>query len=105
MGGARQPALPEPVARNWLENNYQFVEIAVDPLFQGQGIGRRLHDQLLEGLDYRRALLSTLQADTVAHALYRTRGWIVLCEDLFFSGVPRRYQIMGLELKQKTADR
>ena len=39
------------------------------------------------------------------HALYRTRGWVVLCEDLFFTGVPRRYQIMGLELNRKNADR
>jgi ribosomal protein S18 acetylase RimI-like enzyme len=94
-----KPALSAQAAQDWLENSYQFVEIALDPAFQGQGIGARLHDFLLNGIDYQRAVLSTLQADTTAQHMYRARGWIVLCEDLFFTGVARRYQIMGLELK------
>jgi GNAT superfamily N-acetyltransferase len=93
-----KPALSGPVAQEWLENSYQFVELAVHPRFQGQGIGARLHNALLLDLPYPRAVLSTLQAETAAHHLYSTRGWIVLCQDLFFTGVPRRYQILGLKL-------
>jgi GNAT superfamily N-acetyltransferase len=93
-----RPGLPEQIAETWLKDSFNFVEIAVDPHFQGQGIGGRLHDGLLAGLPYARAVLSTLQAETTAHHLYRQRGWVVLREDFFFSGVDRRYQIMGLEL-------
>jgi ribosomal protein S18 acetylase RimI-like enzyme len=93
-----RPALSPQAARDWLEDSYQLVEIAVDPRFQGQGAGRRLHDALLAACGYQRAVLSTLQAETPAHHLYRSRGWRVLCQDLFFTGVPRRYQILGLVL-------
>jgi GNAT superfamily N-acetyltransferase len=93
-----RPALPEPASLAWLENSYQFVELAVDPPHQGHGLGARLHDHLLRDLEYSRAVLSTLQADTVAHRLYRSRGWTVLLQDFFFPGIPRRYQVLGLEL-------
>lgn len=92
--------LPPQVASEWLGNRFQFAEIAVSPKYQGKGIGGRLHDQLLDGLPHERAVLSTLQAETAAHHLYRRRGWVVLREDLFFPGVDRRYQIMGLELRR-----
>lgn len=94
-----QPGLPQGLAEAWLEDSFNFVEIAVDPPFQGQGIGGELHDALLSGLQRRRAVLSTLQAETAAHRLYRRRGWVTLREDFFFPGVARRYLIMGLELK------
>lgn len=94
-----RPALPGTMAAPWLADSFQFAEIAVDPRVQGRGIGGRLHDQLLRGVRQERAVLSTLQADTVAHHLYRRRGWVVLRQDFFFPGVARRYQIMGLELK------
>jgi GNAT superfamily N-acetyltransferase len=85
----------------WLESSFMLVEIAVDPDFQRQGIGGRLHDRLLQGLPHQRAVLSTLQGQTAAHHLYRSRGWIVLLEHFFFAGVPREYQIMGLELRPR----
>ena len=89
-------ALGEPLASTWLDNSYQLVEIAVLPAWQGQGIGGRLHDQLLAGLPYDRALLATMQAGSAAHRLYRRRGWAVLAENLEVPGIARRYQIMGL---------
>ena len=91
-------ALSEQIAAEWLDNSFQFAEIAVRPSFQGQGIGGRLYDGLLKGLWHHKAILSTLQAETVAHRLYRNRGWVVLRENLFFPGVNRPYQIMGLEI-------
>lgn len=81
-----------------LEGAFQFAEIAVAPSAQGRGIGSRLHDRLLSKLRHERAVLSTLQADTVAHHLYQRRGWVVLRTDFFFPGAVRRYQIMGLDL-------
>lgn len=95
---AVRPALAEDVAAHWLGDSFFVAEIAVEPRFQGQGIGGRLHDELLRGLPYPRALLSTLQAESAAHRLYLARGWQVLLSDFFFPGVGRRYQVMGKEL-------
>jgi GNAT superfamily N-acetyltransferase len=94
-----RPAMTEHVAEEWLDGAWQFTEIAVDPQWQGRGVGSRLHNALLQDLPYQRAVLSTLQADTTSHKMYRSRGWIVLVEDLFFPDIPRRYQIMGKKLE------
>jgi ribosomal protein S18 acetylase RimI-like enzyme len=90
--------LPELAGTVWLEDSFQLVEIALDPQFQGQGIGGQLHDHLLVGIQHGCAILATLQAETAAFRLYRSRGWVVLGENLLFPGIPRRYQIMGLEM-------
>jgi ribosomal protein S18 acetylase RimI-like enzyme len=71
--------------------------MAVLPEFQGQGIGGQLHDLLLQDLPYRHGLLSTLNEETNATALYRRRGWQVLLEPFQFAGVNRLYRIMGRE--------
>jgi ribosomal protein S18 acetylase RimI-like enzyme len=90
--------LPQLTGTSWLEDSFQLVEIALHPQFQGQGIGGMLHDHLLAGIQHPRAILATLHADTAAFRLYRSRGWVVLGENLLFPGIPRRYQVMGLEL-------
>ncbi len=96
-----RPGLSEQTAAAWLEDSFQFTELAVHSRAQGQGAGGRLHDELLRGLRHKRAVLSTLQAETVAHRLYRSRGWVALRQDFFFPGVERRYQILGLALQKK----
>lgn len=92
-------AIAPDLAQIWLHHTFQFVELAVEPDYQGQGIGSRLHDALLDGIAYDRAVLATLQADTAAHRLYCKRGWVLLHENLFFPGIPRRYQLMGYVLR------
>jgi len=83
----------------WAEDAYEFVELAVRPAAQGRGTGARLHDELLEGLDHRTALLSTLDEDTPARRLYRGRGWVALREGLG-TGIGRPAAlIMGLRLR------
>jgi GNAT superfamily N-acetyltransferase len=83
----------------WLPGAFEFVELAVVPAAQGQGIGGRLHDFLLDGIDYDRAILSTLDRETAASHLYRRRGWVTLLDGHYFPGVNRPYQIMGRELR------
>ena len=85
----------------WLMNSFRLVEIAVAPDVQGQGVGGLLHDHLVSGLPYRKAVLSTLAAETNAYWMYRKRGWVVLLEEILFPGVARPYRIMGLELSEK----
>ena len=94
---AAQPSL----VTEWLTNSFRLVEIAVTPEVQGQGVGGLLHDQLLSQLPYRKAVLSTLAAETNAYWMYRKRGWEVLLEGILFPGVTRPYRIMGLELIEK----
>lgn len=96
-------ALPKLAGTHWLENGFQLVEIALKPQYQGQGIGGRLHDCLLAGIQHDCAILATLQAQTAAFWLYHSRGWVVLGENLLFPGIPRRYQVMGLELSHERA--
>jgi GNAT superfamily N-acetyltransferase len=82
----------------WLTDSYRLVEMAVAPEAQGQGIGGLLHDHLLRGLAYQKAVLSTMAAEMNAYWLYHKRGWKVLLDDFSFPGVARPYRIMGLEV-------
>jgi GNAT superfamily N-acetyltransferase len=91
---------PRTVAE-WLIGSFRLVEMAVAPEAQGQGIGGLLHDRLLSGLAYRKAVLSTMAAETKACWLYHKRGWKVLLDGLTFPGVARAYRIMGFELDRE----
>ncbi len=86
--------------QDWLEDCFEFVELAVTPSFQGQRIGGQLHDSLLAGVKHRTAVLSTLQADTNALHLYRKRGWVNLIENFVFPGISKPFLIMGLKMSQ-----
>jgi ribosomal protein S18 acetylase RimI-like enzyme len=92
-------ALTPEAARRWLEDSFELAELAVVPAAQGQRLGSRLHDTLLASLSRRTAVLSTIQAETVAMQLYRKRGWLTLCSDFTFPNSRRRYVIMGRRLR------
>ena len=93
VAGALGPAH----AAVWMPGSFELVEFAVTPDSQGRGLGSRLHDSLLAGLPHPRALLSTMQAETVALQLYRRRGWVTLVEGFFFPGGDKAYLVMGKE--------
>jgi GNAT superfamily N-acetyltransferase len=88
-------AIRPQVVAEWLMDSFRLVEIAVAPGAQGHGIGGLLHDHLLNGLPYRRAVLSTLAAETNAHWMYLKRGWAVLLDEIIFPGAARPYRVMG----------
>jgi ribosomal protein S18 acetylase RimI-like enzyme len=90
-----KPALPKPFDIEWPDDNFQIAEIAVSPQAQGQGVGGCLHDGLLSDLPYERAILATMDADTAAYRLYKSRGWLLLLNNFLFPDVDRRYQILG----------
>jgi ribosomal protein S18 acetylase RimI-like enzyme len=72
-------ALPAPVADVWVGGHFEFVELAVLASHRRQGIGARLHDELMDGTEHRRALLSTDEdPETPARRLYASRGWVKL---------------------------
>jgi broad specificity phosphatase PhoE/ribosomal protein S18 acetylase RimI-like enzyme len=74
---------PQPVVDEWLGGHFEFVELAVDPRWQGRGLACALHDALLLDLPQQRALLTTYRDDRPAPRLYRRLGWSVLCEGVF----------------------
>jgi GNAT superfamily N-acetyltransferase len=88
----------------WLVNSFRLVEMAIIPQAQGQGTGGRLHDHLLRGLAYQKAVLSTMAAETRAYRMYLRRGWVVLLSEIRFPGVERPYRIMGLDLERFRVD-
>ena len=93
-----KPALPKHIDIEWPDDNFQLTEIAVSPKVQGQGVGGCLHDYLLSDLSYERAILATMDADTPAYRMYKSRGWVLLLNNFLFPDVDRRYQILGRHL-------
>lgn len=91
-------AVPEWVVKEWLRGSFRLVEMAVAPEAQRRGIGGLLHDQLLGEVPYRKAVLSTMAAETPAYRMYQERGWRVLLDDYLFPGVDRPYRVLGLAL-------
>lgn len=64
----------------WLDNCFEFVELAVHPKYRKRGIGARLHDQLLKDLPFERAVLTTQTNNWPAISLYRSKGWVIISD-------------------------
>jgi ribosomal protein S18 acetylase RimI-like enzyme len=92
------PNLEQSVIDRWLVDYLEFVELAVVPDFQGQGIGLRLHDTLLACSRHATAVLTTAQVETPALHLYRKRGWQTIRENLLFPDDKIFRRIMAKDL-------
>lgn len=97
--GARGQYWPDLVARTlpavgaeWVGDHFEFVELAVQPAARQQGIGRRLHDALLNGLTGRALLGTSVDDADPAVRLYRSRGWRTL------GLLDADHQVMGIDL-------
>jgi len=91
-------ALGKEGTERWLgPGHFEFTELHVRADFHRRGIGGRLHDELLEGIDASTAVLSTQTDNEPAIALYKGRGWGVIVPYLDF-GSGRPFLIMGLDL-------
>jgi ribosomal protein S18 acetylase RimI-like enzyme len=85
-------------SERWLPPGHlEFTELHVRPEFRRRGIGGRLHDALLAGIDAPIAVLSTQTDNEPAIALYAGRGWQVIVPYLDF-GSGRPFLIMGKDL-------
>lgn len=85
-------ALPAGIADDWIGRHFEVVELAVLPGARRHGLGRALHDALLDGIR-RRCLLSTTTDDQdAAVRLYGASGWSRL------GTLSPAMQVMGLDL-------
>jgi ribosomal protein S18 acetylase RimI-like enzyme len=85
-------------AKRWLgPGHFEFTELHVRADYQRRGIGGRLHDEFLKGIDASTAVLSTQTDNDPAIALYTGRGWRVIVPYLDF-GSGRPFLIMGRDL-------
>lgn len=92
-------ALGEELAERWLPpGHFEFVELHVRPEHRRAGLGSRLHDALLDGLDSPTAVLSTERTNEPAINLYRARGWQVICDEIRFGPEYPPFLVMGRDL-------
>lgn len=92
-------AMDEAARARWLRpGHFEFVELAVRPDRRRRGIGGRLHDALLTGLEAPTAVLSTEVENEPAIALYRGRGWEVVVPEIDFGPRYPPFLVMGREL-------
>lgn len=80
-----------------MDDTFEFVELAVDPAWQGMGIGSALHDGILTGVPESIAVLSTRAGPFPARHLYDGRGWTEVIGDFRFSP-DRATAIMVLDI-------
>lgn len=67
--------LSEVEINTWLDNCFEFVELAVDPDHRRLGVAGKLHDWLLENLSHKSSVLTTGVGNDPAINLYRKKGW------------------------------
>ncbi|OEU91371.1 GNAT family N-acetyltransferase [Streptomyces oceani] len=79
----------------WLTDAFVITELHVHPAFQHRGIGRRLITLLTEGVSEPRSLLSALDRESPARALYRSLGYRDLACGVRFPSAPSPYVVMG----------
>ncbi|MFA1821136.1 GNAT family N-acetyltransferase [Virgibacillus oceani] len=67
--------LSEVEINTWLNNCFEFVELAVSPSYKRLGIASELHDSLLEKNSHKTSILTTGVDNSPAINLYRKKGW------------------------------
>ena len=92
-------ALGREQSRQWLSDAFELAELHVDPSHQGNGVGRRLLQAVLDEAGSRTVVLSTHDRESVARALYRSVGFVDLLRDFRFPGSHEVYAVLGLQLR------
>ncbi|MEH7383771.1 GNAT family N-acetyltransferase [Bacillus sp. JJ1533] len=83
---------------NWLQDCFEFVELAVHPSYRKQGLGKMLITKLLEDVDNKTTILTTQIDNYSARSLYESLHWKVLKEPFYPSNSKQPYVILGKEL-------
>jgi ribosomal protein S18 acetylase RimI-like enzyme len=68
-------SLPAAITDEWVGGHFEVVELAVLPAYRGQGVGRSLHDKLLESVTDRCLLSTSDDPSDPAVRLSLSAGW------------------------------
>ncbi|MCG7528101.1 GNAT family N-acetyltransferase [Streptomyces sp. OfavH-34-F] len=89
----------------WLDDAFVITELHVHPDFQHRGIGRALITTVTDAVDEPRSILSAIDTDSPARALYRSLGYRDLARQVVFPSAPKPYAVMGAPLPLRRAGR
>ncbi|NJQ02244.1 GNAT family N-acetyltransferase [Streptomyces zingiberis] len=89
----------------WLDDAFVVTELHVLPSHQKRGIGRRLITELTDAAAEPRSLLSAIDTDSPARALYRSLGYRDLARPVYFPSAASPYAVMGAPLPLRGARR
>ncbi|MDT0342074.1 GNAT family N-acetyltransferase [Streptomyces litchfieldiae] len=90
--------VPDDMRREDGHRTFGLMELAVCRPWRGQGIARRLHETLLDGVEAERVLLNVHPDSTAARAAYRAWGYREIGEARP-SGGSETYNVMLLGLR------
>jgi GNAT superfamily N-acetyltransferase len=91
-------ALGPELGERWMADAFELAELHVLPERHGQGIGRRILDEVVRHAAGRTMVLSTQDRESPARQLYRTAGFVDLLGGFVFPGSHEVYAIMGKDL-------
>ncbi|MEI7030754.1 GNAT family N-acetyltransferase [Streptomyces pratensis] len=100
-----EPFLRAAGSDGWLDDSFVITELHVHPDHQQRGIGRTLITAVTDAVDNPRSLLSAIDKDSPARALYRALGYRDLARQVVFPSAPQPYAVMGAPLPLPRADR
>ncbi|MGP3981211.1 GNAT family N-acetyltransferase [Streptomyces sp. KR80] len=93
-----EPYLRSAGADGWLDDSFVITELHVHPSFQKRGIGRKLITTLTDRVEQPRSILSAIDVESPARALYRALGYRDLARRVLFPSAPSPYAVMGATL-------
>jgi ribosomal protein S18 acetylase RimI-like enzyme len=93
-----EPYLRRTGTEGWLDDSFVITELHVHPAFQGRGVGRELITALTDAADQPRSILSAIDTESPARALYRRLGYQDLAGQVLFPSAPSPYAVMGAPL-------
>ncbi|GGS24707.1 acetyltransferase [Streptomyces aureoverticillatus] len=82
----------------WLDESFVITELHVRPGYQNRGIGRALITTITDAAAEPRSILSAIDTESPARALYRSLGYTDLARGVLFPSAPKPYAVMGAPL-------
>ncbi|MFJ8110745.1 GNAT family N-acetyltransferase [Streptomyces sp. NPDC096132] len=82
----------------WLDDSFVITELHVHPAYQNRGAGRALITAITDSATEPRSILSAIDFESPARALYRSLGYEDLARRVLFPSAPRPYAVMGARL-------
>ncbi|MFE9537489.1 GNAT family N-acetyltransferase [Streptomyces sp. NPDC006691] len=93
-----EPYLRNKNTEHWLDDSFVITELHVHPAFQGRGLGRALITTITDTATEPCSILSAIDTESPARALYRSLGYADLAGQVQFPSAARPYVVMGAPL-------